>query len=47
MALDDMTHAKYEAPEKELYEIGEFPPMGFVPPKMYAWAIRRGRAPSA
>ncbi len=28
---------------KELYEIGEVPPMGVVPPKMYAWTIRRER----
>jgi crotonyl-CoA carboxylase/reductase len=28
---------------KDLYEIGEIPPLGFVPPKMYAWAIRRDR----
>ena len=31
------------APEKDLYEIGEIPPMGHVPKKMYAWAIRRDR----
>jgi crotonyl-CoA carboxylase/reductase len=28
---------------KDLYEIGEIPPLGFVPPRMYAWAIRRDR----
>ena len=33
----------YDAPEKELYEIGEMPPLGFVPKKMYAWCIRRER----
>ena len=42
MALDT-TIAQYEAPEKDLYEVGEIPPMGFVPKKMYAWAIRRER----
>ncbi|ATG47870.1 crotonyl-CoA carboxylase/reductase [Celeribacter ethanolicus] len=42
MALDTNQPA-YEAEEKELYEIGEIPPMGYVPPKMYAWAIRRER----
>jgi crotonyl-CoA carboxylase/reductase len=42
--LDDMTEiAPYEAEEKDLYEIGEIPPMGFVPKNMYAWAIRRDR----
>jgi crotonyl-CoA carboxylase/reductase len=28
---------------KELYEIGEFPPLGHVPKNMYAWCIRRER----
>ena len=30
-------------PHKDLYEIGEIPPLGHVPAKMYAWAIRRER----
>ena len=42
MALDT-TIAQYEAPEKDLYEMGEMPPMGYVPKQMYAWAIRRER----
>ena len=25
---------------KDLYEMGEIPPMGHLPSKMYAWAIR-------
>ncbi len=33
----------YDAPEKDLYELGEIPPMGFVPKQMHAWAIRRER----
>jgi crotonyl-CoA carboxylase/reductase len=33
----------YTAPEKDLYELGEIPPMGYVPKQMYAWAIRRER----
>ena len=28
---------------KDLYEMGEVPPLGHVPAKMYAWAIRRER----
>ena len=28
---------------KDLYPIGEIPPLGHVPAKMYAWAIRRER----
>ena len=28
---------------KELYGIGEIPPLGQVPPKMHAWAIRKDR----
>ena len=29
--------------KKDLYEIGEIPPLGHVPARMYAWAIRRER----
>ncbi len=29
--------------KKDLYEIGEIPPLGHVPKRMYAWAIRRER----
>lgn len=28
---------------KDLYEVGEIPPLGHVPKNMYAWAIRRER----
>ena len=28
---------------KDLYEVGEIPPLGHVPKEMYAWAIRRER----
>jgi len=28
---------------KDLYDVGEIPPIGHVPPKMHAWAIRRER----
>ncbi|MEP1765727.1 MAG: crotonyl-CoA carboxylase/reductase [Sulfitobacter sp.] len=42
MALDT-TIAQYDAPEKDLYEMGEIPPMGHVPKEMYSWAIRRER----
>jgi crotonyl-CoA carboxylase/reductase len=30
-------------PVKDLYEVGEIPPLGHVPREMYAWAIRRER----
>ncbi len=33
----------YDAPVKDLYEIGEIPPLGHVPKKMYAWTIRKER----
>jgi len=33
----------YEAPMKDLYEMGEIPPLGHVPANMHAWAIRRER----
>ncbi len=29
--------------KKDLYEVGEIPPLGHVPARMYAWAIRRER----
>ena len=29
--------------EKDIYAIGEIPPLGFVPKKMHAWVIRRDR----
>src|SRR4051812_38671991 len=32
-----------QPPLKDLYELGEIPPLGHVPAKMYAWAIRRER----
>ncbi len=28
---------------KDLYELGEIPPLGHVPARMYAWTIRRER----
>src|SRR4030095_10949360 len=31
------------APIKSLYELGEIPPLGHVPERMYAWAIRKER----
>ncbi len=45
MAFIDATQTQpdYDAPRKDLYEVGEIPPLGYVPPKMYAWAIRRER----
>jgi hypothetical protein len=30
-------------PLKDLYELGELPPLGHVPANMYAWTIRRER----
>ncbi len=32
-----------DRPVKDLYEVGEIPPLGHVPARMYAWAIRRER----
>ncbi len=29
--------------EKDLYELGEIPPLGHVPKQMYAWTVRRER----
>jgi crotonyl-CoA carboxylase/reductase len=42
--LDNLPEiAPYDAPKKDLYEIGELPPLGHIPQKMYAWTIRRER----
>ncbi len=35
--------AVMEGQKKDLYEIGEIPPLGHVPKNMYAWAIREER----
>ncbi|RME16091.1 MAG: crotonyl-CoA carboxylase/reductase [Alphaproteobacteria bacterium] len=44
MALDtNPAISDYDAPKKDLYEIGEMPPLGHVPKQMYAWTIRRER----
>jgi crotonyl-CoA carboxylase/reductase len=44
MALDQSPDAiPYEAPIKDLYDLGEMPPLGHVPARMHAWAIRRER----
>ena len=44
MALDQTAHGvTYTAPQKDLYAVGEMPPLGHVPAKMHAWAIRRER----
>jgi crotonyl-CoA carboxylase/reductase len=32
-----------DAAPKDLYEIGEIPPLGHVPANMYAWVVRRER----
>jgi crotonyl-CoA carboxylase/reductase len=34
---------EYDAPVKDLYEVGEIPPLGHVPPQMHAWVLRRER----
>ncbi len=44
MALDLNRDAPaYDAPVKDLYAVGEIPPLGHVPAQMHAWAIRRER----
>ena len=35
--------AQSRSKPKDLYELGELPPLGHVPANMYAWAIRRDR----
>jgi crotonyl-CoA carboxylase/reductase len=36
-------HLESVALPKDVYEIGEVPPLGHVPATMYAWAIRKER----
>ncbi len=46
MAIMEPARAVEPAPEpehKDLYEVGEIPPLGHVPETMYAWTIRRER----
>lgn len=44
MALDQSTPATaYNAPQKDIYAVGEMPPLGHVPAQMHAWTIRRER----
>ncbi len=39
----EMVETQLDLPKKDLYEIGEIPPLGHVPKQMYAWCIRRER----
>ena len=43
VAFAPRPHPTANQPKKDLYEIGEIPPLGHVPAKMYAWAIRKER----
>ena len=43
MAEEKPQAADHTGPRKDLYEVGEIPPIGHVPSKMYAWLIRRER----
>ncbi len=40
---DPVADTLKDQPVKDLYEIGEIPPLGHVPKEMYAWAIRKDR----
>ena len=42
MALDQNAAAT-TAPRKDLYALGEMPPLGHVPARMHAWVLRRER----
>ena len=42
-AAQAVAAANDAAPKKDLYEIGELPPLGHVPKNMYAWAVRQDR----
>lgn len=43
VALQTSNGAPAKGGYKDLYEVGEIPPVGHVPKQMYAWAIRRER----
>ena len=43
MAEETSEAADHTGPRKDLYEVGEIPPIGHVPAQMYAWLIRRER----
>jgi crotonyl-CoA carboxylase/reductase len=42
-ATADVVELHPNQEKKDLYELGEIPPLGHVPKQMYAWAIRRER----
>ncbi|MDH3335189.1 MAG: crotonyl-CoA carboxylase/reductase [Rhodospirillaceae bacterium] len=42
-ASEQISEILQNQPKKDLYELGELPPLGHVPEQMYAWAIRRER----
>ncbi|WP_416898024.1 MAG: crotonyl-CoA carboxylase/reductase [Minwuia sp.] len=42
-AVENIPQDLMEGEKKDLYEVGEIPPLGHVPKKMYAWAIRKER----
>jgi len=39
----ESTNSLMHREKKDLYEVGEMPPLGHTPKQMYAWAIRRER----
>ncbi|MBK5921470.1 crotonyl-CoA carboxylase/reductase [Rhodothalassium salexigens] len=41
--LAEASSTTADLPKKDLYEIGEIPPLGHVPRKMYGWVIRPDR----
>jgi len=43
IAIKQLKACADPSPLKDLYEVGEIPPLGHVPEKMYAWVIRKER----
>src|SRR5262249_1413881 len=43
IAMQEPAVSDRGAPRKDFYDRGEIPPLGHVPARMYAWAIRRER----
>jgi len=42
-AVADVPEESWHAEKKDLYEVGEIPPLGHVPKQMYGWVLRKER----
>ncbi|MEM9878872.1 MAG: crotonyl-CoA carboxylase/reductase [Pseudomonadota bacterium] len=42
-AVAEVPQQSWDAEKKDLYEVGEIPPLGHVPKQMYGWVLRKER----